>query len=109
MNRISYEALGKAPNMLYHAVMEYMKTLVEYNQQRETATPEQLKKAIEREIALVIDQAPDLRKQLSVSTPKPHPTTPERQYVNLIWTTQEKVVLLAQITCVLEEGGENEI
>lgn len=103
MNRISYEALGKAPNLLYYAVMDYMKTLAEYNQDRETKTPEQLKKAIEREIALVIDQAPDLRKQLSVSVPKPHPTTPQRQYVNLIWTMQEKVVLLAQITCITNQ------
>ncbi|WP_428663420.1 hypothetical protein [Runella sp.] len=92
------------------AVMEHMKDLVAKHNQGQfheiTEKPESLKTALETNIAEVMNAAPELRKALLISTPKPHPTTPRRRYVGLIWDTKERTVLLCQITYVLPEGGE---
>jgi hypothetical protein len=100
--QLSYQELTKAPNLIYHAVMDYMKTLAQYHP-KESAMD--IKKAIEYEMSVVLSDAPALRKQLSVTVPKAHPTTPERRYVNLVWDNGEKVVVLAHIACV-EKGGD---
>jgi epoxyqueuosine reductase QueG len=102
--QLSYQELTKAPNLIYHAVMDYMSRLAAHNTGQE-ATAEELKTTIVREMNLVLSDAPALRKPLTVTIPKAHPTTPERRYVNLVWDNGEKVVVLATITCV-EKGGK---
>lgn len=110
--QLSYQELTKAPNLLYMAMMEYMKELVTKHRQglfhEITAKPEGLKTALEAEINDLLSTAPELRKALTVSAPKAHPTTPRRRYVNLIWDTKERTVILCQITYVMPEGGEYE-
>lgn len=111
MPQLSYQELTKAPNMLYMAIMEHMKDLVAKHNQglfhEITSKPEALKTALEANIAEVMSTAPALQKALLVSAPKPHPTTPRRRYVSLIWDNKERTVLLCQITYVLPEGGES--
>lgn len=111
MTQLSYQELTKAPNLLYMAVMEHMKDLVTKHNQglfhEITAKPESLKVALEANITEIMTAAPALRKALIVSAPKPHPTTPRRRYVGLVWDTKERTVLLCQITFVLPEGGES--
>lgn len=110
--QLSYQELTKAPNLLYMAVMEYMKHLVKTHNEGEnraiTQKPDQLKSWIEITIAELLRMVPEMQNELKVSALPAHPATPRRRYVGLVWDSKDRTVLLCQITYVMQEGGEYE-
>lgn len=103
--KLTYEQQTKAPNLLYHSVMTLMQEVSSVS--ASGLTVENLAKCIAQEADIVMIDAPALRKQLKITTPEAHPRTPNRRYINLIWDNEDRVIQLAQITCVEEKGGDD--
>lgn len=105
--QLSYRELTKAPNLLYMAIMEYMKDLVAKHKMgvflELTENPTDLSKAIQININELMSGAPHLKKALLVLTP----WSPQGRLVNLIWNSSEGAVLLCQITYTFQKGGEH--
>lgn len=108
--QLSYEPLGKTPNLIFEGAMAGMQEAVSYFNQGllpTVNTPDGLKSVLDSGISVLCQDNTELRKTIKVTAPKPHPTTPNRRFINLIWDNHERVVVLAQITCVTQEGGES--
>ncbi|WP_028665920.1 hypothetical protein [Runella zeae] len=100
----TYEALSKAPNLIFHAIMESMAHICNAPAGG-FETVEQIQDEVKATVRILLSEN-DLKKQLSVTAPQAHPTTPNRRFVNLIWDNKERITVLAQIMCVSQEGGE---
>ena len=100
----TYQALSKAPNLIFPAIMESMADICNAPA-GVFETVEQVQDQVKATVRLLLSDS-DLKKQLSVTAPQAHPTTPNRRFVNLIWDNNERITVLAQIMCVSQEGGE---
>lgn len=96
--KTTFQQFEKAPNLLYMAVIDSVKNLAKGDFGAFESPAEAMKK-IHHNINTLLPPGERLHKELKLTGPQQNPKMPNLHYINVIWDTKEKAVLLCQLTC----------